>query len=92
MTARRFLLRLTTGLLCFALGWASALLLGATGASSLRATRRHELVVPHFDVPPAGPSCRAKTRARHTHEWDGVSRAEEFELRFEVPPPPTPRR
>ena len=100
MRARRFLLRLTVGLLCFALGWASALLLGATSASERRAMRNrgYELIVPHFDPPPPprfemppGPSCRGKFRARHAHEWDDAPRAEEFELRLEAPPP-RPRR
>ena len=101
MEARRFLLRLTVGLLCFALGWASALLLGAT---ELRVTRhtRYRPVAPHaaapapprFELPPAGPSCRGKLRARHAHEWHDVPRAEEVELMFEElpPPPPRPRR
>ena len=103
MKARRFLLRLTAGLFCFALGWASALLLGATAATELRTTHRmrYEFVVPHFDpppppprfeMPPAGPSCRGKLRARHAHEWHDVPRVEEFELKFEAPPPPKLRR
>ena len=105
MRARRFLLRLTVGLLCFALGWASALLLGATSVWDRAATpryRRVELVAPHFDpppppprfeTPPAGPSCRGRMRARHAHEWHEVPRVEEFDLRIEVPPPPPrPRR
>lgn len=104
MRARRFVLRLTVGLLCFVLGLASAVLLGATSAWERAAApprHRHvELFVPHveapppprFEMPPAGPSCRGRLRARHAHEWHDVPRAEEFELRFEVPPPPRPRR
>ena len=106
MRARRFLLRLTVGLLCFALGWASALLLGPTSAWDRATTPRRghvEFILPHFDppppprfeLPPAGPSCRGTLRARHAHEWQDVPRLEEFELRFEVPPlppPPRPRR
>ena len=103
MKARRFLLRLTVGLLCFALGWASALLVGASRAREHAATPRFrhvELVVPHIEAPPPprfemppGPSCRGKFRRRHAHEWHDVPRAEEFELKFEVPPPPPrPRR
>jgi hypothetical protein len=105
MIARRFLLRLTVGLLCFALGWASALLLGATSAWEQAATprvRQVHVVVPHFELHfdppppprfemPPGPSCRGKFRPRHAHEWHDVPRAEESELRFEVPPPPPPR-
>jgi hypothetical protein len=102
MRARRFVPRLTVGLLCFVLGWASALLLGATGARESAVTPRYEHVElfvpqveapppPRFEMPPAGPSCRGKLRARHAHEWHDVPRAEEFELRFEVPPPPPPK-
>jgi hypothetical protein len=102
MNVRRFALRLAVGLLCFALGWASALLPGASdGRGRISATRRGhtEFFVPHvgappprFDVAPDGPLwCNQRVRARHAHEWRDVPRAEEFELRFEVPPPP-PRR
>ena len=102
MRARRFLLRLTVGLLCFALGWASALLLGVAEFTERDVTPRFEFVVPHSEAPPPprfemppGPSCRKQFRARHAHEWHDVPRAEEFELRFEAPPPPPrpkPRR
>jgi hypothetical protein len=105
MNVRRFVLRLAVGLLCFAVGWASAVLLGATrGAhtSTPRQVRTELILVPHFEapppprfeMPPLGPSCRGKFRARHAHEWHDVPRVEEFELRFEAPPlpPPKPRR
>ncbi|HEY9283605.1 MAG TPA: hypothetical protein VIP46_09130 [Pyrinomonadaceae bacterium] len=102
MNVRRFVLRLAVGLLCFAAGLASAALLGATrGAHTYAPHRVHTelIVVPHvdppppprFEMPPAGPSCRGRLRARHTHEWRDVPRLEEFELNFEVPPPPPPR-
>ena len=103
MNARRFVLRLAVGLLCFAVGWASAALLGATRGADTHTPRRVHaelIVVPHidppppprFEMPPAGPSCRGKFRARHAHEWGDATRLEDFELRFEVPPPPPPPR
>jgi hypothetical protein len=105
MNVRRFMLRLAVGLLCFAVGWASAVLLGATrGAHTYAPHRmRTELIfVPHIDPPPPprfemppGPSCRVKSRARHAHEWRDVPRVEEFELKVEMhepPRPPRPRR
>jgi hypothetical protein len=93
MNFRRFVLRLAVGLLCFSVGWASAVLLGATRRARTYAPRhvRTELiVVPHFE-PPAGPSCRERMRPRHAHEWHDMRRLEEFEMRFEIPPPPPPR-
>ena len=103
MRARRFLLRLTVSLLCFALGWVSALLLGATSAWERAATPRYghaEFVVPHFDppppprfeMPPAGPSCRGRMSPHHAHEWHDVPSLQEFDTRFALPPPPPPPR
>ena len=103
MNVRRFVLRLAVGLLCFSVGWASAVLLGATGGAPAYAPRRVQaelIVVPHvdppppprFEMPPAGPSCRGKSRASHAHEWGDARRPGDFELGFEVPPPPRPRR
>ena len=103
MNVRRFVLRLAVGLLCFAVGWASVVLLGAARGAHTVAPRvvRTEMIVvprfelhppPRFEMPPAGPSCRGKSRARHEHEWGDAPRLEDFELRFEVPPPPPPPR
>jgi hypothetical protein len=107
MKAGRFLLRLTTGLLCFALGWASALLLGAAGAGGRDAARRYghvEIVVPHFEPPPpprsempplpkGGRACRVRVRPEHAHEWRDLKPGEDFGLAAESPlPPPKPRR
>ena len=106
MNVRRFVPRLAVGMLCFAVGWSSAALLGATSGARTYTPRRvdTELIIaphldppppPRFEMPPPGPSCRGKMRARHAHEWGDMPRPEEFELRFEVPPPPPrprPRR
>ena len=106
MNVRRFVLRLAVGLLCFAVGWACATLLGvaAPRRAEIRRTTRIE-IVPHMaapDMPPAPPmpfksGCRAP-RVRHAHEWHDVPRLEEFETmpmlpqldELPAPPPPPP--
>ena len=99
MNVRRFMLRLAVGLLCFAVGWASAVLLGSTRRAHTVESRRvrTELIIvphtdpvtpPHFEMPPAGPSCGGRLSPRHAHEWHDVPRPEEFAPRFEAPPPP----
>jgi len=89
MNVRRFVLRLAVGLLCFVVGWASAMLLGIAAprrAESPRAVR-FEVVVPHVEVPDIEmPPPRFEFEApcgrkgmRHSHEWHDVPRLEEFE-------------
>ena len=107
MNAKRFVLRLAVGLLCFSVGWACAALLGV--AAPRRAEMRREtrvVVVPHVEMPDAPPPPRAHItgcyapKLRHAHEWHDVPRLEEFETmpmlpqRDEhlAPPPPPPAR
>jgi len=91
MNVRRFVLRLAVGLLCFAVGWASAVLLGvaAPRRAEVRRVTHVEIVphvaMPHFPVPHVPPppmpfesGCRAP-KLRHAHEWHDVPRLDEFE-------------
>lgn len=107
MNAKRFVLRLAVGLLCFAVGWACAALLGvaAPRRAEVRRGARVE-IVPHVAVPDAPPppmpfksGCRAP-KLRHAHEWRDAPRLEEFETmpmlprldEHPAPPPPPPAR
>lgn len=107
MNVRRFGLRLAVGLLCFAVGWACAMLLGV--ASPRRAEVRRTtrvVIVPHAEVPDMPPvphvtGCYAR-KMRHAHEWKDAPRHEEFETlpmlpqldehAAPLPPPPPPAR
>ena len=108
MNVRRFVLRLAVGLLCFAVGWASAALLGVAAPRRVEVRRvtRVELI-PHVTAPDVPPppmpfksGCRAP-KVRHAHEWHDVPRLEEFETMpmlpqldedLAPPPPPPPAR
>ena len=88
MNVRRFVLRLAVGLLCFAVGWASAVLLGvaAPRRAEVRRFTHVEIVphvaVPHVDVPPPPMPFKSGCRApkiRHAYEWHDAPRLEEFE-------------
>jgi hypothetical protein len=93
MNVRRFMLRLAVGLLCFAVGWASAVLLGvaAPRRAEVRRVTHVEIIphvavphvaIPHVDVPPPPMPFKSGCRApklRHAHEWHDVPRLDEFE-------------
>jgi hypothetical protein len=98
MNVRRFGLRLMVGLLCFVLGWASAVLLGASRVvrRDAPAPAQFEFYVPHFAAPPPPRfefghprrhGCEA-WRVRPAYEWHTLEpheppRGEDFEHYFD---------